>query len=76
MLHSKELHNFTKDLSVLFAEDHEDLRENVTEILSSFFNRVDSAENGEEALKKYKKSRQILACHWCFRFVEFCENFI
>ncbi|MCK4875598.1 MAG: response regulator transcription factor [Sulfurimonas sp.] len=55
MLHSKELLNFTKDLSVLFAEDHEDLRENVTEILSAFFNRVDSAENGEEALKKYKK---------------------
>ncbi|MCK4737768.1 MAG: response regulator transcription factor [Sulfurimonas sp.] len=55
MLHSKELLNFTKDLSVLFAEDHEDLRENVAEILSAFFNRVDSAENGEEALKKYKK---------------------
>lgn len=55
MLHSKELLNYTKDLSVLFAEDHEDLRENVTEILSTFFNKVDSAVNGEEALKKYIK---------------------
>jgi DNA-binding response OmpR family regulator len=55
MLHSKELLNYTKDLSVLFAEDHEDLRENVTEILSTFFNKVDSAANGEEALNKYIK---------------------
>ena len=55
MLNSKELLTYTKDLSVLFAEDHEDLRENVTEILSTFFNKVDSAVNGEDALKKYKK---------------------
>jgi len=54
MLNSKELLNYTKDLSVLFVEDHEDLRENVTEILSTFFNKVDNAINGEDALKKYK----------------------
>ena len=55
MLNSKELLTYTKGLSVLFAEDHEDLRENVTEILSTFFNKIDSAVNGEDALKKYIK---------------------
>ena len=55
MLNSKELLTYTKDLSVLFVEDHEDLRENVTEILSTFFNKINSAVNGEDALKKYIK---------------------
>ncbi|MCF6339978.1 MAG: response regulator [Sulfurimonas sp.] len=55
MLNSKELMNYTKDLSILFVEDHNDLRENVTEILSTFFKKVDYAINGEDALKKYKE---------------------
>ena len=54
MLNSKELLTYTRSLSILFVEDHDDLRENTTEILKNFFLEVDSASNGEEALKKYR----------------------
>lgn len=54
MLNSKNLLNHTQKLSVLFAEDHEDLRENVTEILKTFFQTVNSSSNGDEALNEYK----------------------
>ncbi|WP_321778654.1 hypothetical protein [Sulfurimonas sp.] len=52
MLNSKEILQYTKNLSILFVEDHAELRENTTEILKSFFNVVDSAEDGIIALKK------------------------
>ena len=54
MLHSKELLSYTKQLSILFVEDHDDLRINTTEILKNFFHTVDSSENGEDALHKYR----------------------
>jgi DNA-binding response OmpR family regulator len=54
MLNSKEILKYTKNLSVLFVEDHNELRENTTEILKNFFNKVDCAEDGREALKKYR----------------------
>lgn len=55
MLNSKELLIHTKKLSILFVEDHDDLRENTREILKTFFHQVDSANNGEEAIRKYKE---------------------
>lgn len=55
MLNSKELLVHTKKLSILFVEDHDDLRDNTREILKTFFNQVESAKNGEEAIKKYKE---------------------
>ncbi|PHS57850.1 MAG: transcriptional regulator [Sulfurimonas sp.] len=54
MLNSKELLSYTKKLSILFIEDHDDLRTNTTEILKNFFDVVDSSVNGEEALHTYK----------------------
>lgn len=54
MLNSKELLVYTRELSILFVEDVEDLRANTSEILKNFFKRVDTAANGEDALKKYK----------------------
>jgi len=55
MLNSKEILRYTKDLSVLFVEDHDELRENTTEILKNFFKDVHSAHNGIDAMNKYKK---------------------
>lgn len=55
MLNPKELLTHTKGLSILFAEDHDDLRDNTREILKTFFGQVHSATNGEEAIKKYKE---------------------
>jgi len=54
MINSKELISYTKNLSILFVEDHDELRENTTEILSNFFKIVLSARNGEEALSIYQ----------------------
>jgi DNA-binding response OmpR family regulator len=54
MLNSKEILKYTKDLSILFVEDHDELRENSSEILKNFFRQVDFAEDGKVALKKYR----------------------
>jgi len=54
MMKSKILFEYTKDLTLLFAEDHDQVRESTTEILKNFFKRVDSAANGDEAFKLYK----------------------
>jgi len=58
MINSKELFEYTKELSILFVEDHTELRVNTTEILKNFFKKVDSAENGIDALLLYKKELQ------------------
>lgn len=58
MLNSKEILKYTKNLSILFVEDHDELRENTAEILKNFFSKVDSAEDGKEALKKYKENHK------------------
>ncbi|MDD2449911.1 MAG: response regulator transcription factor [Sulfurimonas sp.] len=58
MLNSKEILKYTKNLSILFAEDHDDLRESTTEILKSFFKRVDSVSDGKSALLKYKEYQE------------------
>ena len=55
MLNSKELLAHSKKLSILFVEDHDDLRENTREILKTFFNEVHSAVNGEDAIRMYKE---------------------
>lgn len=54
MLSSKEILKHTKNLSILFVEDHDELRENTTEILKNFFSVVDCAEDGKVALHKYR----------------------
>jgi len=53
MIESKELINYSKNLSILLVEDDIDLRTNMAEILSNFFKNVSVAENGKEALSIY-----------------------
>ena len=53
MINSRELITYTKNLSVLFAEDHDDLRINTADVLKNFFKEVHSAVDGEEALTMY-----------------------
>ena len=62
MINSKELLKYTQGLNVLLVEDHEELRENVADILRNFFNTVTSASNGEEALDLYS---EYLSTHDC-----------
>ncbi len=55
MINSKELITYTQHLTLLFVEDHDELRENTTEILKKFFSHVESSPNGKDALTKYKQ---------------------
>lgn len=55
MINPKELKEAAKDLSVLYVEDDQELRQNTFRLLSSFFPLVDTAENGLEGLENFKK---------------------
>lgn len=44
-----------KDLTVLYVEDSDTVRESTLDMLEEFFSNVDSAKNGEEGLQKYEK---------------------
>ncbi|ADN09493.1 response regulator transcription factor [Sulfurimonas autotrophica] len=56
MMNSQELLENAKGLKLLFAEDHDELREATAEILKTFFQQVDSVSNGEEAIELYTKN--------------------
>jgi putative two-component system response regulator len=53
MISAKELRENAKNISVLYVEDDQDLRENTTRLLSSFVSVLEAAENGQEGLAKY-----------------------
>ena len=53
MINSKELLEYTQNLSLLFVEDHDELRINTNEILKNFFKVVHSAKNGKRGLELY-----------------------
>ena len=52
-----ELKNETQNLSVLYVEDEDEIREELLEILSLDFNTIFVASNGEEGLELFKKHR-------------------
>ncbi|XPV68091.1 MAG: response regulator [Halarcobacter sp.] len=51
----KELQKRIQDLSILIVDDEADLLNGVEKFMKKFFNVVDTALNGEEALEKYKQ---------------------
>ena len=53
----KELMQKTKQFNILYVEDDEAVREQMSMILKMLSNVVDVAENGEEALNKYKNNK-------------------
>jgi len=58
MINSNEITTYTKKMTILFVEDHEELRADTTDILKSFFKTIDSCSNGKEALEKYLKYKE------------------
>jgi len=50
----KEIIQYTSKLDVLYVEDDLDLREQTIFFLQKLFHSVESAENGEEGIEKYK----------------------
>lgn len=55
MLNLQTIYEETKRLSLLFVEDDAALRMRTVEVLEDYFYRVDSAEDGIDALEKYKR---------------------
>lgn len=53
MTNSNDVIANTKNLSILFVEDNDEMRENTAEILKKFFKRIDTSHNGEDAIEKY-----------------------
>jgi len=51
----KELQAISSEFRVLYVEDEKELRESLTEYLSKIFRSVETAENGEIGLQKYKE---------------------
>lgn len=50
----KELIEFSRDIRVLYVEDDEQLRQDTTRLLSTFFKSIDTAVNGQDGLEKYQ----------------------
>jgi len=51
-----ELSKYTKDLTILFAEDHEELRVHTTDTLKNFFKSVYSVTDGKNAIELYSQN--------------------
>jgi len=58
MVDIKETYEYTKDLTVLYVEDNESVRDASVSIFSEFFSEVDSANDGEDGLIKYNKHKE------------------
>ena len=52
---SKELKDLASDLTVLYVEDEDDTRSQISQILKLFFKEVVVGINGKEALELYKQ---------------------
>jgi len=55
MISAKELKESARGLSLLYVEDDRELRQNTSRLLGSFFDDITTAENGLDALNKYKR---------------------
>jgi DNA-binding response OmpR family regulator len=56
-MHAKDLLEYSKNLHLLLAEDHDELRKNTANILQNFFKTVDAVSNGEDALLLYETNK-------------------
>ncbi|MBC8237015.1 MAG: response regulator transcription factor [Helicobacteraceae bacterium] len=58
MKNPSEIKKYTNTLSILFAEDHEELRVNTSNILKSIFKTVDTCSDGQEAFNQYLRYKK------------------
>ncbi len=54
MVDLKLVHEYTKDLHILYVEDNETLRDSTLKVLDNFFKAVDIAVDGRDGIDKYK----------------------
>jgi diguanylate cyclase (GGDEF)-like protein/putative nucleotidyltransferase with HDIG domain len=57
MIDTVTLQKLTKNMSVLYVEDDKDIRLEVELYLKNFFQRVDTAQNGQIGLEKYSSQK-------------------
>lgn len=57
MLMLKDIQNYSQQLSILYVEDNDKLREETAEIFKLLFAKVDLACNGEEGIEKYNHEK-------------------
>ncbi len=57
MTGAKELLEEAKDIRLLYVEDDEKLREDTRRLLTTFFQDITVAVNGQEAFEKYKSEK-------------------
>ena len=74
----KQIRMLGSSVSVLYAEDEANIREQVSRMLKQLFDTVDVAENGQDALEKYKNKKYDLVITDLkmpyMDGVELCEN--
>lgn len=56
MVTIKDVQNYSKQLSVLYVEDNDSVREETAEIFKLLFAKVDTASNGQEGIEKYNRT--------------------
>ncbi len=54
MVDLKLVHEYTRDLHILYVEDNETLRDSTLKVLNNFFKTVDIAVDGRNGIDKYK----------------------
>jgi len=54
-LNFKKVFHYTQNLNILYVEDEKVLLEETYDVLEDFFSSVDTAQNGSDALEKYRK---------------------
>ncbi len=57
MINARELKNITQNLTVLYVEDEDELRESVKIYLHKLFANIAVAQNGQEGLEYYKSQK-------------------
>jgi DNA-binding response OmpR family regulator len=57
MITIKDVQNYSQQLSILYVEDNDKVREETGEIFKLLFAKVDLASNGEEGLEKYNREK-------------------
>lgn len=50
----KDIISYTKNFNVLYIEDNIDVQQQTTKMLSSFFKKIELANNGKEALEIFR----------------------
>lgn len=55
---AKSVQTYTREMTLLYVEDDQVLRENTKQLFENFFSSVTTAQNGEEGLKLYLQAHQ------------------